>query len=78
MSLRLLGWLGFIFLAGGLLVMIFGPVEWRSFGCGAMITAVMIYGWGLWQVARMISGVRRRANDMLERVAQEMERRKNN
>jgi len=76
MSLRALGWVGFIFFGAGLLILIFGPREWISFGCGALLTAVMVYGWGLWMVARQIRGIRRRAEQMLERAAQEMEKKK--
>jgi len=77
MSLRVLGWTAFIFLASGLLVLLFGPREWRSYGCGAFLTAVTLYAVGLFMVARQVASIRRRANEMLERAAQEMEKRKN-
>ncbi|HEY3225916.1 MAG TPA: hypothetical protein VGK61_02835 [Planctomycetota bacterium] len=76
MPLRALGWVGFVFLGAGLLILLFGPREWRSFGCGALMTAVMVYGWGLWTVARQIAGIRRRAEQMLERAAEEMDKKK--
>ena len=76
MPLRALGWVGFVFFAAGLLILLFGPREWGSYGCGALLTAAMVYGWGLWTVARQIRGIRRRAEQMLERAAQEMEKKK--
>ena len=76
MNLRVLGWAGFIFLGAGLLILLFGPKEWRSFGCGALLTAVTLYGGGLFLVARQIARIRRAANEMMQRVADEMEKRK--
>lgn len=76
MHFRVLGWAGFVFLAVGLiLVLFFKP--WQKYGCAALLTAATLYGIGLWMVARQIAAVRKRTNEMLERVAQEMERRKN-
>ena len=76
MRIRVLGWAGFLFLAAGLLILLFGPSEWRSFGCGALLTSVTVYGIGLYFVARQIATVRHRVADMLERTAQEMEKKK--
>lgn len=76
MGLKVLGWSGFVFLGGGLLVFFLGPREWRSIGCGALLTAVTIYLVGFWMVVRQIAGIRRRANEMLTRVAEEMERKR--
>lgn len=76
MNLRVLGWSGFAFLGAGILVLIFGPREWKSFGCGALLTAATLYVTGLLLVVRQIARVRRKANEMLQRVADEMERRK--
>lgn len=70
-----MGWAGFIFLAAGLTILIFGPRHWNSYGCAAVLTSLTLYVTGLVMVARQISRVRRQANDMLQRVADEMERR---
>jgi len=75
-TLKVLGWMGFFFLASGLVVVLFYPPEWRSLGCGAIMTAVTLYGAGLFLVARQVARIRRRANDMLQRVADELEGRK--
>ena len=77
MQFKVLGWTGFVFLAAGILVYFFGPSHWRHFGCGAMLTAVTVYVVGLILVARQIAVIRRKANEMMQRVAEEMERRKN-
>jgi uncharacterized membrane protein YqjE len=76
MHFRVLGWAGFVFLAAGLTVLIFGPKDWNSYGCAAVLTSVTLYVTGLVMVARQISRVRRQANEMLQRVADEMEKRK--
>jgi len=76
MSIKVLGWSGFAFLGAGLLILLFGPVEWRSIGCGSLLTAVTVYAIGLWTVVRHIAAIRRRATEMLSRAADEMERRK--
>jgi hypothetical protein len=76
MNLRVLGWSGFTFLGAGLLVLLFGPKEWKAFGCGALLTAATLYVTGLVLVVRQIAHVRRKANEMLQRVAEELERRK--
>jgi hypothetical protein len=73
MNLRVLGWSGFVFLAAGLIILLFIP-KWTSYGCAAVLTAVTLYGIGFFMVARQIAAVRRQANEMLERVAEEMER----
>ena len=75
MNLRVLGWSGFVFLAVGLVLLLFFK-EWTRYGCAAVLTAITLYGIGLWMVARQIAAVRRHANEMLERVAEEMERQK--
>jgi hypothetical protein len=75
MHFRVLGWAGFFFLAVGLILLLFFPPEWTRYGCAAVLSAVTLYGVGLWMVARQIAIVRRHANEMLERVAEEMERR---
>jgi hypothetical protein len=74
-SLRVLGWSGFVFLAVGLILVLFFK-QWTRYGCAALLTAVTLYGIGFWIVARQIAAVRRHANEMLERVAEEMEKRK--
>jgi len=76
MHLKFIGWSGFIFLATGLLLLIFGPKEWKSYGCGAVLTAITLYVTGLVLVARQIARVKDKANEMMMRVAEEMERRK--
>jgi len=76
MHFRVLGWAGFVFLAAGLVVLIFGPKDWHSYGCAAVLTSVTLYVTGLLLVAQQISRVRRHANEMLQRVADEMEKRK--
>ena len=65
--------MGFLFLASGLVVYLLYPPEWRSFGCAALLTAVTLYGAGLFLVARQIARIRHRANEMLQRVAEELE-----
>ena len=75
MRLKVVGWLGFIFLGAGILILSFGPTEWRSIGCGALLTAVTVYGVGFFLVVRQIAMVRRRVNVMLQQAAEEMERR---
>lgn len=74
MSFKGIGWFGFIFFGAGLMVLLFGPKEWKPYGCGALLTAATLYGTGLVLVARHIARIRRQANDMLARVADEMER----
>jgi hypothetical protein len=76
MSFKGLGWFGFIFFGAGLLVLLFGPDEWKPYGCGALLTAATLYGTGLVLVARHIARIRRQMNDMLARAADEMDRRK--
>lgn len=76
MHFRVLGWMGFGFLAAGLLVLLFGPAEWRSYGCGAVLTAATLYAIGLFLVARQIARIRRAANEMMRRVADELDRHK--
>ena len=76
MPFKFLGWSGFIFLGIGLLLIIFGPREWKPFGCGALLTSVTLYVTGLVLLARQIARVRDKANEMMMRVADEMERRK--
>jgi hypothetical protein len=75
MHFRVLGWAGFAFLAVGVLILLFGPSTWRNFGCGALLTAVTLYIVGLILVARQIAAIRRKANEMMQRVAEEMEHR---
>lgn len=74
MHFKFIGWTGFVFLAIGLLVLIFGPKEWKSYGCGAVLTAITLYVTGLVLVARQIARIRDKANEMMMRVAEEMER----
>lgn len=76
MHFRVLGWAGFIFLAAGLAIMLFLPPQWSYVGCGSILTAVTLYIIGLIMVARQIATIRRRANQMLQRLAEEMERKK--
>ncbi|HKS16583.1 MAG TPA: hypothetical protein VJU16_04670, partial [Planctomycetota bacterium] len=61
MNLRVLGWAGFIFLAAGIILFLFGGERWRPYGCGALLTAVTIYGVGLFLVIRMVARMRRAA-----------------
>ena len=76
MNFKLLGWVGFSFLAGGLLVYVFGPPEWKPFGCGAMLTAVTMYAVGVFLIARMIRRTKRGVEEMMRRVLEQAERRK--
>ena len=76
MNYKLLGWVGFAFLAGGLLVYVFGPREWKPFGCGAMLTALTLYAVGLFLIIRMIRRTKRGVESMMRRVLEEAERRK--
>jgi hypothetical protein len=76
MNLKVLGWAGFVFLAAGILILIFGPVEWKSFGCGALLTAATLYVTGLVIVVRHIARIKHAANEMMRRVAEDMEKRK--
>jgi hypothetical protein len=76
MNFRLLGWLGFVFGAGGLLLYIFGPPEWRPFGCGAMLTALTLYGVGLFLILRMIRRTKKGVEEMMRRVMEQTNRRK--
>jgi len=73
--MRPLAWTGFGFLVGGVAMLLLGSA-WRPFGCGALLTAATIYGYAIWKVARQIADIRRRADEMLERAANEMEKRK--
>ena|SRR5688572_21084048 len=75
MHLKVIGWIGFGFLAGGLLVLLFGPTDWYSFGCAGVLTALTLYGTGLVMVVRQISRIRVQAGEMMRRVAEEVERR---
>ena len=76
MNLKAIGWIGFIFLAIGLLILYFGPQEWYAYGCAGILTAVTLYVTGFVMVARQISRIRGQAGEMMRRVAEEMERRK--
>jgi peptidoglycan/LPS O-acetylase OafA/YrhL len=75
MHFRVLGWAGFVFFAAGLLILLFWPAGY-PYGCGALLTAVTLYAAGLILVARQLAALRRKANEMMQRVAEEMERRK--
>lgn len=76
MHFKVLGWCGFVFLAAGLTILLFFPRDWTSYGCAAMLSSVTLYATGLVMVARQMARARRQANEMLRRVADEVERRK--
>lgn len=76
MNFKLLGWLGFAFLAAGLLVYIFGPTSWKPFGCGAMLTAATLYAVGLFFIVRMIRRTKQGVEEMMRRVIEQSGRRK--
>ena len=75
MPLRPLAWTGFAFLGAGVAMMFLGP-DWRPYGCGSLLTAATVYAFAFWKVARQIAAINRRTQEMLERAAQEMEKRK--
>jgi uncharacterized membrane protein YqjE len=74
MPFRAIGWIGFAFFGAGLLTILFGPPEWRSYGCGALLTAVTIYVVGAVYVIRRIRQVQKATNEMMRRVMEEMNR----
>jgi hypothetical protein len=75
MHFRVLGWAGFVFLGAGLLILLFWPSGY-PYGCAAVLTAVTLYAAGLILVARQLAALRRKANELMQRVAEEMERKK--
>jgi|SRR5688572_6384306 len=76
MPFKALGWVGFVFLAAGLLILLFGPDDWYAFGCAGVLTAITLYVTGLVMVVQQISRIRGQAGEMMRRVAEELERRK--
>ena len=75
MHLRGLSWIGFAFIVAGTAMLLLGP-DWRPFGCGALLTAGTIYAIAIWKILRAIALLKRQTQEMLERAAQEMEKRK--
>ena len=76
MPFKTVGWLAFAFFGGGLLVYLFGPSEWRPYGCGALLTALTIYIVGFIYVVRRIRQVQKATTEMMRRVMEDLQSKK--